>query len=47
MPKAFLQCPDGRLVSPHIIEALGAIPLDECPGAEYRPLELIMWVGGE
>lgn len=42
-PKAFIQNPEGRKVSEEIVHALNARPVDDCEGAEYRPLEMIFW----
>jgi hypothetical protein len=42
-PKAFIQNPDGRKVPEEIVQALNARPVDECDGAEYRPIEMIFW----
>lgn len=45
-PKAFIEVPSGRKVPPEVLEALNATPLAACFGAEYSPVELIMWTGG-
>ena len=42
-PKAFIQNPTGRAVPPALLDSLNARPIDECAGAEYSPVELIMW----
>lgn len=43
-PKAFIQVPGGREIPPPLLDALGAVPLADCMGAEYQPSELIMWI---
>ncbi len=45
-PKAFIEVPGSRTVPGSIFDALNATPLAECMGAEYQPVEFIMWVGG-
>ena len=44
-PKAFIAAHGGRAVPPDVLAALDATPLSECPGAEYHPSDLVMWVG--
>jgi hypothetical protein len=46
LPKAFIQCPDGREVPEQILTALDATPLAACLGTEYRPQDIIIWTGG-
>jgi hypothetical protein len=41
--KAFFQNPSGRAVPPELLTSLNARPIAECEGAEYRPVEMIMW----
>jgi hypothetical protein len=42
-PKAFIQNPAGRKVPSELLTSLNALPLEECKGAEYSPVEMIMW----
>ncbi len=45
--KAFIQVPGNREVPRSIIEALNAVPLGDCLGAEYQPAEMIIWVDAQ
>jgi hypothetical protein len=45
-PKAFIEVPGGRSIPAKLLEALNAKPLSACLGAEYHPIETIMWLDG-
>jgi hypothetical protein len=45
-PKAYLGAQGGREPSKGLMKALNAMPLENCLGAEYQPVEMIMWFGG-
>ena len=45
-PKAFIAAQGGRAMPEQVMDALNAVPLANCIGAEYHPVELIMWLGG-
>jgi hypothetical protein len=45
-PKAFIEADGGRVISGEILHRLNAVPLHACLGAEYQPVEVIMWMGG-
>jgi hypothetical protein len=43
-PKAFIQNPSGRTVPGGVLTSLNARPIAQCKGAEYSPVEMIMWI---
>jgi hypothetical protein len=45
-PKAYIRAHGGREPSEQLMNALNTIPLENCLGAEYQPIEMIMWFGG-